>query len=84
MIESHIVPIQVSLSYLPVHFTHCKSVLFSVAIVINTHLCIDHVVASVNRPYIALVLVEYDVSLPLLSRILIGKGDSSFWQDVIF
>lgn len=43
----------------------------------------DHATASVNRPYVIRVLVEYDVSRPLLPYIWIGEGHSDFWQDVI-
>lgn len=60
--ESHIVPVRVSLSYLPVYFIHCKSTLFSIDVAIGTPLCVDHVTTSVNRPSIARVLVDYDVS----------------------
>lgn len=67
--ESPIIPVWVSLPHLLVHFIHCKSVLFSIAAVIGTPLRVDHATTSVNRLYVALVLVEYDVLRPLLSRI---------------
>ena len=67
--ESPIVPIWVSFPYLPVHFVHCKSALFSITSVDGTLLRVDHATASVNMSSIAKVLVEYDVSRPLLPRI---------------
>ncbi|KAL9420883.1 hypothetical protein AB3S75_038453 [Citrus x aurantiifolia] len=82
--ESPIVPVWVSLPYLPVHFIHCKSALCSIASAIGTPLRVDHATASVNRPSVARVLVEYDVSKPLLPRIWIGEGESGFWQTVVF
>lgn len=83
-VESPIVPVWVSLPYLSIHFIHCKSTLFSIAAAIGTPLCVDHAIASVNRPSVARVLVKYDVSRPLLPRIWISEGDSDFWQDVVF
>ncbi|KAH9684253.1 protein WVD2-like 3 [Citrus sinensis] len=74
--ESPIVPVWVSLPYLPVHFIHCKSALCSIASAIGNPLRVDHATASVNRPSVARVLVEYDVSKPLLPRIWIGEGES--------
>ncbi|KAL9429811.1 hypothetical protein AB3S75_025242 [Citrus x aurantiifolia] len=46
-----------------------KSALCSIASAIGTPLRVDHATASVNRPSVARVLVEYDVSKPLLPRI---------------
>ena len=66
------------------HFIHCKPVLFSIVAAIGTTLRVDHATASVNRPLVARVLVEYDVSRPLLSRLWIGEDDYGFLQDVIF
>lgn len=66
------------------HFIHCKSALCSIASAIGNPLRVDHATASVNRPSVARVLVEYDVSKPLLPRIWIGEGESGFWQDVVF
>ena len=63
---------------------HCKHALFSIAYVVSTHLRVDHATTSVNRPSVARVLVEYDISWPLLPCIWIGEGDSGFWQDVVF
>ena len=83
-VESPIVPVWVSFLYLPVYFMHCKPALFSITSAVGTHLRVDHATASVNRPYVAKVLVEYDISRPLLPRIWIGEGDSGFWQDVVF
>lgn len=82
--ESPIVPVWVALPYLPVHYIHCKPALFSIAAAIGTPLRVDHATASVNRLSVARVLVEYDVSKPLLPRIWIGEKDSGFWQDVVF
>lgn len=82
--ESPIVPVWVSLPYLPVHFIYCKAALYSIAAAIGTPLRVDNAIASGNRPSVARILVEYDISQPLLPRIWIGEGDSGFWQDVIF
>lgn len=54
----------ISLPYLPIHFIHCKEALYSIAVIIGKPLRVDHVdhaTASVNRPSIARVLVEYEV-----------------------
>lgn len=61
-LESPIVPILVSLPYLPIHFIYCKAVLFSIAAAIGTPLRVDHATTSVNRPSVARVLFKYDVS----------------------
>ncbi|KAH9750076.1 hypothetical protein KPL70_005587 [Citrus sinensis] len=82
--ESPIVPVWVSLPRLPVHFIHCKAALHSIAAAIGTPLRVDHATATVNRPSVARILIEYDISQPLLPRIWIGEGDSGFWQDVVF
>lgn len=60
--ESPIMLVWVSLPYLPVHFIHCKFAMFSIVAAIGTSLYIDHAIASINRPSIAGVLVEYHVS----------------------
>ncbi|KAJ4715774.1 Zinc knuckle CX2CX4HX4C [Melia azedarach] len=57
---------------------------FSVAAAIGKPLRVDHATASLNRPSVARVLVEYDISRPLLPRLWIGEGDDGFWQDIIF
>ena len=67
--KSPIVPVWVSFPYLPVHFVHCKPTLFSIASAVGTPLSVDHSMASVNRPSVAKVFVEYDVSRPLLPHI---------------
>ena len=67
--ESPVVLVWVSLPYLPLHFIHCKPALFSIIAAIGTPLRVDHATASVNRSSVARVLVEYDVSRPLLPRI---------------
>ena len=76
--ESPIVLIWVFFPYLPVRFMHCKPALFSIAFVVGTPLRANHATASVNRPSVARVLVEYDVSRALLPCIWIGEGDSRF------
>ncbi|KAL9448768.1 hypothetical protein AB3S75_016132 [Citrus x aurantiifolia] len=82
--ESPIVPVWVSLPHLPVHFLFCKAALYSIAAAIGTPLRVDNATASGTRPSVARILVEYDISQPLLPRIWIGEGDSGFWQDVLF
>lgn len=82
--ESPIVLVWISFPYLPVHFMHCKEALFSIASAIGKPLRIDQATASLARPSIARVLVEYDVTQPPLQRIRIGVGDYEFWQSVIF
>lgn len=67
--ESPIVPVCVYFPYLPVHFVHCKPVLFSIASAIGTPLCVDRAMALVNRSFVAKVLVEYEISQSLLPRI---------------
>ncbi|KAH9650228.1 hypothetical protein KPL70_026289 [Citrus sinensis] len=84
VVESPIVPFWVSFPYLPIYFMHCKPALFSITSTVGTHLRVDHATTSVNRSSVARVLVEYDISRPLLPRIWIGEGDSGFWQDVVF
>ncbi|KAJ4717678.1 DUF4283 domain-containing protein [Melia azedarach] len=82
--ESPIVPVWISLPCLPVHIMYCRDALFSVAAAIGKPLRVDHATASLNRPSVARVLVEYDISQPLLPRLWIGEGDDGFWQDIIF
>ena len=82
--ESPIVPVWISLPFLPVHFMHCRQAIHSIAAAIGKPLRVDHATASLNRPSVARVLIEYDISQPLLPRIWIGEGESGFWQDIIF
>ena len=82
--ESPVVPVWISLPYLPIHFVQCKEALFSIASAIGQPLRIDHATASLSRPSVARVLVEHDVTQPLLPRIRIGMGDSGFWQKVVY
>ena len=82
--ESPIILVCISFPYLPVHFIYCTETLFSIASVIIKPLRIDQVTASLARPSVAKVLVEYDVTQPPLQRIRISVGDSGFWQSVIF
>ncbi|KAL9451935.1 hypothetical protein AB3S75_007859 [Citrus x aurantiifolia] len=82
--ESPVVPIWISFPYLPIHFVQCKEALFSIASAIGQPLRIDQVTASLSRPSVARVLVEHDVTQPLLPRIRIGVGDSGFWQNVVY
>ena len=82
--ESPIVHVWVSLLFLPVHYIICKQALYSIVATIGKPLRIDHATASVSRPTIARVLIEYDVSKPLLKRLWIGEKDTSFWQYIIF
>ena len=53
-VESQIVPLWISLPYLPVHF-YDKSCLFSIAKAIGTPLKIDEPTASLTRPSVARV-----------------------------
>ncbi|KAL9448767.1 hypothetical protein AB3S75_016131 [Citrus x aurantiifolia] len=82
--ESPIVPVWVSLPFLPVHYMRCKEALYSIAAVIGKPLRIDHATAAVSRPTVARVLIEYDISRPLLKRLWIGEKDTGFWQYIIF
>lgn len=82
--KSPIVPTCISFPYLPVHFMYCKEALFSIALAIGRPLRVDQATASLSRPSVAMVLVEYDVTQPPLQRIRIGVGDSEFWQRVVF
>ncbi|KAH9805152.1 Egg cell-secreted-like protein [Citrus sinensis] len=71
--ESPIVLVWISFPYLPVQFMHCKEALFSIASTIGKPLRIDQATASLARPSVARVLVEYDVTQPPLPRIRIGR-----------
>ncbi|KAJ4726796.1 Ribonuclease H domain [Melia azedarach] len=82
--ESPIVPVWVSLPFLPVHLMYCRHALFSIASAIGKPLRVDQATASLNRPSVARVLIEYDISQPLLPRLWIGEGEDGFWQDIIF
>ncbi|XP_052295304.1 uncharacterized protein LOC127901763 [Citrus sinensis] len=82
--ESPIVPVWVSLPFLPVHYMRCKEALYSIAAAIGKPLRIDHATAAVSRPTVARVLIEYDISRPLLKRLWIGEKDTGFWQYIIF
>lgn len=44
------------------HFIHCKQALFYIANVIGKPSKADHASAAINRPSMARVLIEYDVS----------------------
>ena len=57
---------------------HYKEALFSITSAIGKPLRIDQATASLARPSVARVLVEYDVTQPPLPRIQIGVGDSGF------
>ncbi|XP_052300251.1 armadillo repeat-containing protein LFR-like [Citrus sinensis] len=63
---------------------HCKEALISIASAIGKPLRIDQATASLARPSVARVLVEYDVTQPPLQRIRISVGDSGFWHSVNF
>ena len=67
-----------SLPYLPVHFIHCRDALFSIVNAIKNPLRVDRATAAINRPSVAHVLIEYDVSQLLLPRLWIGEGDDGF------
>ena len=82
--ESPVVPVWISFPYLPIHFVQCKEALFSIASAIGQPLRIDQATATLSRPSVARVLVEHDVTQPLLPRIRIGVGDSGFWQNVVY
>ncbi|KAL9461919.1 hypothetical protein AB3S75_004838 [Citrus x aurantiifolia] len=82
--ESPIVPVWVSLPFLPVHYMKCKEALYSIAATIGKPLRIDHATAAVSRPTVARVLIEYDISRPLLKRLWIGEKDTGFWQYIVF
>ena len=71
------------ISLLACPLMHCKETLFSIASAIGKPLWIDQAIASLARPSVARVLVEYDVTQLLLPRIWIGVGDYRFWQSVI-
>ena len=73
-----------SLPYLPVHFIHCRDALFLIVNAIKKPLRVDRATTAVNRPLVAHVLIEYDVSQLLLPRLWIGKGDNGVWQDIIY
>ena len=62
--ESPVVPVWITLPYLPVHLVYCKSALFS----IGKPLWVDHATATLNRPTVARVLVECDVSQPSFTQ----------------
>ena len=57
----------ISLLACPLH--HCKEALFSIASANGKPLRIDQPIASLARPSVARVLVEYDVTQPPLPRI---------------
>ena len=59
-------------------------IFFSYLHIVGNLLLVDHAITFINRPYVAGVLVEYEVSYPLLLHLWKGKDDSDFWQDVIF
>lgn len=73
-----------SLPYLPVHFIHCRDALFFIVNAIKKPLPVEHATAAVNRPLVAHVLIEYDVSQLLLLRLWIRKCDNRVWQDIIY
>lgn len=54
--------IWVSLLYLPIHFIHCKEASCLIVVVIGKTLRVDHAIGSINRPLVATILIENDVS----------------------
>ncbi|KAH9781794.1 Integrase catalytic domain-containing protein [Citrus sinensis] len=58
--------------------------LFSIANAIGKPLRVDHATVVVNQPSITRVLIELDVSRPLLPKLWTSEGDGVFWQNVIF
>lgn len=81
--ESPIVPVWIFLPFLPVHYIRCEQALCSIASAIGKPLRVYHATAAVIRPSIARVLIEFDVSKPLIPWTWIGSGKSGFWQEVI-
>lgn len=75
---------------LGVFFLICLSTLFIANLLLLSIVCyyctllrVDHATISVNRPFIAIDLVDYDVLQLLLPCIWICDGDSNFGQDII-
>lgn len=64
--ESPIVSLWISFSYLPIHFVQCTEALFSIVSAIGKPLRIDQATASLARPFVARVIVEHNVTQPLL------------------
>ena len=82
--ESPIVPVWISLPYLPVHFMKCQTALFSIASAIGNPLRVDHATATLSRPTVARVLVECNVSQPTFTKeVWVGDEDSGFVQEII-
>lgn len=67
--ESLIVPVWISLPFLIVHYIRCKHALCSIADAIGKPLRVDYAIAVVIKPSITRVLIEFDVSKPLIPRI---------------
>lgn len=82
--ESSIVLVWISLPYLPIHYLSSKDALFAIASTIGKPLRVNHATATVTKPTMARILVEYDIAMPLILEIWIGEEDLSFWQDVMF
>ena len=78
------IPVWITLPYLPVYLVRCKSALFSIASTIGKPLRVDQATASLNRPTVARVLVECDVSQPSFTKkVWVGDGNYGFVQDII-
>lgn len=63
---------------------YCRKALYSITATIGKPLRVDQATATLNRPSVVRVLIEYDISQSLLLRLWIGEGDVDFWQDIIF
>ena len=77
--ESPLVPVWISLPYLPIHL-FAKGPLFSIARLLGEPLKIDASIASLSRLGVARCCVEVNVLSDLPDKVWIGTGSSSFWQ----
>ena len=83
-VESPIISVWVSLPHLLVHFIQCKTVFYSIAAAISTLLRVNHATAFVNRSSVTRVLVEYDISQPLLTVSGLERGTPDFGRILFF
>ncbi|RAL42415.1 hypothetical protein DM860_017595 [Cuscuta australis] len=82
-VESPLVPVWVGLEGLPIHLFH-KPTLFSIAKRFGSPLQTDAATANLNRPNVARVCVEVNLSKELPKAIWIHLGSSSYLQPLLF
>ncbi|XP_019159873.1 PREDICTED: uncharacterized protein LOC109156471 [Ipomoea nil] len=82
-VESPIIPVWLALEGLPAHL-HDKRAIYSIANLVGNPLKVDTSTLVPNRPSVARVCVELNVSLPLVEQVWINNGSyGGFTQRIV-